>query len=207
MIRRRLRAAASAALLMTVAACGGGSNAATRLEGAVAEPPLFVGDQQLPEGENGEPFTFRAPEGELLAVYFGYTQCPDLCPTTMADIKAALALLPDGADRVSVAMVTVDPERDNAKILTAYLGHFFGEASHPLRTTDSEQLKSVEKAFLATSNVQKTRDEVIVEHTATTSIVDDSGTVVVQWPFGTTAESMAHDFEILLDREPASAKT
>lgn len=206
MIARRLRAA-TAALLVVAAACGGGSGTGQRLEGAVADPPLFVGDQQLPEGEDGLPFTFQAPSGELLAVYFGYTQCPDLCPTTMADIKAALEQLPEGADRVSVAMVTVDPERDNAKILTAYLGHFFGDASHPLRTESSEQLKAVEQAFLATSNVTKTREGVVVEPTATTSIVDDTGTVVVQWPFGTTPESMAHDFEILLDRAASDDKT
>lgn len=208
MIARRLRGTTAAllALLLVLAACGGGSGSEQQLDGAVASPPLFVGDRQLPEGESGEPFTFRAPEGGLLAVYFGYTQCPDLCPTTMADIKAALERLPEGADRVSVAMVTVDPERDNAKLLTAYLGHFFGDAIHPLRTTRSEDLKAVEEAFLATSSVQKTKEGVVVEHTATTSIVDETGTVVVQWPFGTSAESMAHDFAILLDREPPTAK-
>lgn len=204
MLARRLRAM-TAALLVVLTACGGGSGGEDALDGAVASPALYVGDQQLPEGEDGAPFTFRAPEGGLLAVYFGYTQCPDLCPTTMADIKAALDQLPSGADRVSVAMVTVDPERDNAKLLAAYLGHFFGDAIHPLRTTRSEDLKAVEEAFLATSSVKKTKDGTVVEHTATTSIVDETGTVVVQWPFGTSPASMAHDLAILLDREPAPA--
>ncbi len=205
MIGRRRRLAA-AGLLLVAMSCGG-SNKQDALDGAVFDPPLHVGDQQLPEGASGQPFTFQAPEGELLAVYFGYTQCPDLCPTTMADIRAALDQLPRGADRVSVAMVTVDPDRDTPAVLTAYLEHFFPGAAHPLRTTDSKALQAVEQAFLATSNVTRTNDGVVVEHTATTSIVDDAGEVVVQWPFGTSPESMAHDFAIMLDRPTAQSKT
>lgn len=200
MIGRRLRFVL-VALAASAAACGG-SEERQPLDGAVADPPLIVGDQQLPEGENGQPFTFQASPGGLLAVYFGYTQCPDLCPTTMADIKVALGELGEDAERVSVAMVTVDPDRDNAKLLTAYLSGFFGEEHvHALRTTDSEQLKAVETAFLATSSVKRTNKGVEVEHTATTSIVNDEGVVVVQWPFGTSPESMAHDLDIILADE------
>jgi len=207
-VRRALWAVvASLAGLSALGACGG-SGKVQPLDGAVAEPPLVVADQQLPEALSDEPFTFRAAPGELLAVYFGYTQCPDLCPTTMADIKVALGEIGSpGAERVTVVMVTVDPERDSPKLLDAYLSGFFGtEHSVAVRTTDLEQLKTVEGAFLATSNVTKNNAGVQVEHTATTSIVDDQGVVVVQWPFGTSPESMAHDLKILLARTSSAAK-
>jgi len=145
---------------------------------------------------------FRAPPGGLLAVYFGYTQCPDLCPTTMADLKVALAeLTASEAARVTVALVTVDPERDTPELLTAYITGFFGDrAGRAVRTTDAAELADVEEAFLASSSVTRDQGEVTVAHSATTSIVDERGTVLVQWTFGTSARSMAHDLRILLDR-------
>jgi protein SCO1 len=74
----------------------------------------------------------RADDGEVLLVYFGYTSCPDICPTTMADIRLALeACHRDLAERVSVAMVTVDPERDTTEVLTGYLGYFFDRGRGP----------------------------------------------------------------------------
>jgi len=201
-VRRLLAALVVIVSLLT--ACGGSTEPA-RLDGAVAEPPLFVGDRQLPEASSGAPFVFRAPPGGLLAVYFGYTQCPDLCPTTMADLKVALAELTAAeAARVTVALVTVDPERDTPELLTAYVTGFFGDrAGRAVRTTDTGELTQVEQAFLASSSITRDRDEVTVAHSATTSIVDERGTVVVQWPFGTSAKSMAHDLRILLDRADA----
>ncbi len=192
---------ALAAALLFLGACGSSTDEQA-LDGAVATPPLVVADQQLPQAGTGEPFAFRAEPGQLLAVYFGYTQCPDLCPTTMADLKVALGeLTAADAARVTVVLVTVDPDRDTPEILDAYLGSFF-DADHrvALRTTDTDALARTEDAFLADSTVIRTGNGVEVEHTATTSVVDDQGTVVVQWPFGTSATSMAHDLRILLTR-------
>ncbi len=195
-----------AVALLFLGACGP-SNDGQTLDGAVATPPLVVADQQLPQAGTGRPFTFRAEPGHLLAAYFGYTQCPDLCPTTMADLKVALGeLTPADAARVSVVLVTVDPERDTPEILDAYLGSFF-DADHrvALRTTDPAALARTEEAFLADSAITDTANGVEVEHTATTSVVDDQGRVLVQWPFGTSAASMAHDLRILLARGEAAA--
>jgi protein SCO1/2 len=198
--RRSSTAAALVAVVVALVTACGGSTAPARLDGAVADPPLLVGDQRLPDAITGDPFVFRAPPGGLLAVYFGYTQCPDLCPTTMADLKVALAELTEAeAGRVTVALVTVDPERDTPDLLTAYVTGFFGEpAGRALRTLDPEELARVERAFLASSSVTRDNGEITVAHSATTSIVDDQGTVRVQWPFGTSSRSMAHDLRILL---------
>ena len=141
-LARRLTTALIVLGAALLAACAGGA-APARLDGAVAEPPLSVGDQQLPDATTGAPIVFRADPGGLLAVYFGYTQCPDLCPTTMADLKVALGELdPADADRVVVALVTVDPERDTPALLSAYVAGFFGEGrGRAVRTTDPAALE------------------------------------------------------------------
>ncbi len=185
--------------LILLSACGG-SGGPPALDGAIAQPPLVVADQQLPRASNGEAFTFIAPPGALLAVYFGYTQCPDLCPTTLATLKVALSELDaDDAGRVTVALVTVDPDRDAPELLDSYLSSFF-DAEHrvALRSTHTESLARVQAAFLASSALVHTAHGVAAEHSATTSIVTDQGVVAVQWPFGTSAGSMAHDLRILL---------
>lgn len=195
-------------LLLTVGAtggCGGDDGGdATPLQGVVRTPPLEVSAVALPAvNRDGEETLLSAADGELLLVYFGYTSCPDVCPTTMTDIKGALADLPDDlADRVTVAMVTVDPERDTDEVLTDYVTHFFDD---PLafRTTDPEALAEAASAFGVQYEVtpHEAGAAYEVSHTGVTYVVDDTGTVVVEWPFGFSSEAMATDLTTLLTKE------
>ena len=83
------------------------------LAGIVREPPPAVSEISLPDmAAGGGEFTTTAEPGGLLLVYFGYTNCSDICPTTMADLRKTLTDLGDGVERIEVAMITVDPERD-----------------------------------------------------------------------------------------------
>lgn len=183
---------------------GSGTGTTGELAGVVREPPLQVGDVSLPDvtpGQGGEPFTFRAPDNGLLLVYFGFTYCPDVCPTTLADIRTALEGLGPDADRITVAMATVDPERDTPDVLHDYVEFFAGDRARALRTEDLDRLREVEEAFLASSElipVEGSGDEYEVEHTAVVYVVDDGGTVLVEWPFGTEPEAMQADLERLL---------
>lgn len=196
------RAAVVGVGLLALGACG--SEGAEGLRGAVRTPALEVGAVTLPEASaDGAPMTMRASEGELLLVYFGYTNCPDVCPTTMSDIRVALDDLPDElADRVSVAMVTVDPERDSAEVLTGYLDHFF-DHSHALRTDDPDELGTAAEAFGVQWEVEAhdPGESYAVGHTALTYVVDDTGVVAVEWPFGFESESMTADMKTLLEEE------
>ena len=90
-----------------------------------------------------------------MLVYFGYTSCPDVCPTSLADLGAALdRLSPQERRRVQVGMVTVDPKRDTPKVLTTYLGHFFeGTTTHAFRTTDPAELARAERVLRAGHSV------------------------------------------------------
>lgn len=185
------------ALVIVVAAtaCGGDDR---ELVGLTRDPAPQVDAVALPDvSRGGEPFEFRAAEGELLVVYFGFTNCPDVCPTTMADLRAALADLGEDAERVDVAMVTVDPERDTP-VLTEYVQSFVADA-HAIATDDQSALQSVAGPFGVSYEVRTRPDgEIEVGHSSFLFAVDDAGALVVTWPFGTSADDIGADLDQLL---------
>lgn len=197
------------------AGCGDGDDAtagddgALALAGVVRTPALDVSAVELPDASGPEPVPtlMKADDGEVLLVYFGYTSCPDICPTTLSDISVALGDLPDElADRVTVGMVTVDPERDTAEVLSGYLGHFF-DRSMALRTEDPDALAAAASAFGVRYEVadhEPGADVYEVSHSAVTYVVDDTGTVVVEWPFGFESTDMAADLTAVLERASAA---
>ncbi|MCU0269327.1 MAG: SCO family protein [Acidimicrobiales bacterium] len=191
----------------TDAASASGAGQVADIQGVQRETPLAVGEVTIPEVTEGSEgtFDFVAEPGELLVNYFGYTACPDICPTSLADLRDALEAVGDDADKVSLSFVTVDPERDTAEQLNGFLP-FFVENYHALRTDDPAELEAVENAFLASSTITPTEDgEYEVSHTAFFYVIDANGDVIVEWPFGTTAEAMASDLEILLADLPSQA--
>jgi protein SCO1/2 len=141
--------------------------------------------------------TFVPVAGEVLIVYFGYTHCPDLCPTTMVAVKNAKKKIGELAAKVDLAMITVDPARDTDEILSRYLASF-SDRYHALVPTSDAELRAVEELFQATSSVTNVDGEIQVVHGGTAYVVDSTGTVVVEWPFGLDSVSMAHDLTILL---------
>jgi len=199
------------AIAAALAGCAGGDDDQNRsLNGFTRTPPARVASAGLPDVSpkaDGERLAFRAQPGGLLLAYFGFTFCPDICPTTLADVRRALDRLP-AADRrrVEVAMATVDPQRDTRKVLNGYLSHFFPNW-HALRTTDPAALRRAEKAFGAAHEIGPKRagGEYDVSHTASLYAVDDRGVVRVEWPFGTEADAIAADLRALLrDPQPAT---
>lgn len=196
----RLAVGLVAMVALAAAGCGGGDG--DELRGRSTEPAPQLPSVSLPDASrDGTEFTIRAESGQLLLVYFGYTHCPDVCPTTLADVAAALRDLDDDeAARVGLAMVTIDPDRDDGEILTGYVGSFVPGA-HALVTTDQERLRTAADAFGVTYAVELTADGSIdVTHTSSVYAVDDDGRIPVLWPFGTPAEDMADDLRVLLGR-------
>ena len=201
-MRRRVMAVLVLPMLMTMVSCG---SDASLMRGIVRDEPLQVGAVTLTdvtsEGEfatHDEQFTMKAQNGQLLVMYFGYTNCPDLCPTTLAAARTAIKNL--GADglKIDLAMATVDLERDTAEVLNGYLSSF-SDRFHALHASSQEELEAAENAFLASSTV--TRDangKIEVGHSATAYVIDDQGAVLVEWPFGIDSDAMTNDLQILL---------
>jgi cytochrome oxidase Cu insertion factor (SCO1/SenC/PrrC family) len=202
-------------LIALTTACGSGSGSKSsktehpkRLQGLVKTPAPQVGTLSLPNASNGDQeFAFKAPPGQILLVYFGYTSCPDICPGTLAGLKLAIRRLGTDADKVTVAMATVDPERDTGPVLVEYLGRFFKQKpAQALRTGDAARLQTVADGFGVQYEVQKSADgKVEVGHTALVFAVNDQGQIVDAWPFGMDDHSITDDLRILLHREATSA--
>ena len=209
-------AALALGLALALAACGGGDGQADAgdgggdgepvVTGILRDPPPDVSAVALPDAAAaGAPFATVADEGGLLLVYFGFTNCPDICPTTLADVRAALSGMGAAdAGRVGLAVVTVDPERDTAELLTEYVRSFVPDG-HALRTDDADALRAAATAFGADYVTEATEGgEVEVGHSSHLYAVDDRGRLVLQWPFGTSPEAMRADMEHLLAGAPAA---
>ncbi len=180
-----------------LAACGSGPAA---LVGIERQPVPAVGDVSLPLAGSGEDLPFVAPAGELMLVYFGFTFCPDICPTTLADLSFALSELGDDAERIEVVMATIDPARDSDEVVAGYVQSFIPDAS-AVRTDDQDLLRTATKAFGADYSVIRADDgELEVGHTTSLYAVDDQGNLVLTWLFGTSGRDIASDLSVLLDR-------
>ncbi len=154
---------------------------------------------------DGTPVKMVAKPGGLRLVYFGYTTCPDVCPTTLGFVKMAyLDLSKADQDRVDVDMISIDPYRDTAERLSKYLALFVPSAN-AIRTDDPVELRTAANAFKADYktgiNFEGKRE---VSHTDDLYAVDDAGNVVLAWPFGTTQPDFERDLIRLLagDRPP-----
>ena len=180
-------------------ACGESTPAAPA--GILRDPAPEVGTVELPDvSQGGRPFATKADPEDLLLVYFGFTSCPDVCPTTLADVRRAVRNLDEElAARVDLAVITVDPDRDNAETLTAY-AQTWVPGAHALRTDDPAALRTAADAYGADYSIL-TNDEgdIDVGHTAFLYAVDSAGRIRLTWPFGTPHEDLTSDMEYLFN--------
>lgn len=200
--RRRTAVAVALGLLLVALAVGCGDDDEPQAwAGFERTPTPQVGDQQLPavEADGSEtPFRFRADDGRLLLVYFGYTSCPDVCPTTLSDIRRATDAIGDEAERIDLAMITIDPEVDTPEVLTGYVRSFYPRAS-AIWTTDDSLLRPVADAFGADYGRIDQDGESEVYHTGSLYAVDDQGQLVLTWPFGVATDDLENDLARLLE--------
>ena len=200
MITANLRRVALCALALAATACAPDGDTVRAISGIRSDPAPSVAGLALPDvSAGGAEIDFVPDTGRYLIVYFGYTACPDVCPTTMHEVEVALRDLGDRAELVDVAMVTIDPARDLADTLTDYVQSFVATA-HALRTDDDVLLHEVTARFGASFTVTTTADGTVeVGHTPNLYLVDDSGTLVLTWPFGLPGDAIATDLEILME--------
>jgi protein SCO1/2 len=193
----------AAATLASVAAPGGaGSALATpvpHLRGLVPEPPPHKPGFTLTDTSN-HPFRFAAAtRGRLTYLYFGYTHCPDACPTTMADIGAALRRQPAAARRrVDVVFVTVDPGRDTERVLRRWLDHF-GRSFVGL-TGSKGQIRAAERsAGIPLAPPQREKGtHYAVQHSSLVLAYSPDGLAHVVYTQGFHTGDYAHDLPLLL---------
>lgn len=167
--------------------------------GGVFSPPAAAAPLNLTD-TNGDPFTLDEVKGDVALVYFGYTTCPDVCPTTLTDLQAVKDDLGADADRVKIVMVTIDPERDTQDKLGEYLA-FFDPEFIGLRgdAVQTEQFKQDYGITVERVEYPESATKYLLNHSALVYLIDPEGQLLLTFPYGMDPALIAQDVEHVLD--------
>jgi protein SCO1/2 len=185
------------AFVATLAACDLKPSASAPFNGVDITGAEYARSFALTD-HTGQPRALSDFKGKVVVVFFGYTQCPDVCPTTMAELaEVKRALGPDG-DRVQGVFITVDPERDTPEVLKAYVTGF-DPSFVALRGTPEQTLATAKefKVFYAKAP-SKGGSGYTVDHTAGAFVIDPSGRVRLFTRYGSGAQALAQDLKRLI---------
>ncbi len=154
-------------------------------------------DFQLPD-QSGQLRSLKDFRGKLVVMFFGYTQCPDVCPTTLSELAEARKLLGPDGDKVQGVFVTVDPQRDTPEVLKAYMANF-DPTFLALRGTP-EQLAAVAKEYKIYYKKVEGRapGSYTMDHSAASYVYDTQGRLRLYTRYGSGAEALASDLRLLL---------
>jgi protein SCO1/2 len=196
-VRRRglIVSASSLALLGALAACDrAGAPAFKAIDITGAD---YARDFDLPDTQ-GRRRTLADFRGKVTVVFFGFTHCPDVCPTTMLELAEVRKALGADGERVAGVFITVDPERDTPQVLGPYVSAFAPDFV-ALRGTP-EETRALAKAFKVYYNKVpgKTEGSYSIDHTAGAYVFDAQGRVRLFTRYGSGAEALKHDLALLL---------
>jgi protein SCO1/2 len=178
--------------------------------GSLIDPAVPASDFALTD-QNGQPFRLSEQTGKVVLLFFGYTHCPDACPTTLTQFKQIRAQLGGDADRVQFILVTVDPERDTPERLRDYVSAF--DPAFIGLTSSVSEMETVWKnygvyrekraagdASAGSTGHTHADDEYAVDHTTRIYAIDRQGNLRLTYTIDTAAEDVAQDVQHLLTR-------
>jgi protein SCO1/2 len=148
--------------------------------------------------EHGKPVQLADYKGKVVVVFFGYTSCPDVCPTTLATLAGVEKKLGAEASRVQVLFVTLDPERDKPAVLTRYLANFDPDFMGLYGSPEQTQAAAKEFKVFYQKVEGPTEDSYTVDHTAASFVLDPQGEPRLYVPDTTSADDWVHDLQLLL---------
>ncbi|GAB4577568.1 MAG: SCO family protein [Anaerolineales bacterium] len=167
-------------------------------QGSLIDPPAPAKDIHLND-QHGQPFHLSDQQGKVVLVFFGYTFCPDVCPTTLIAFQKIQEALGSRASQVAFVFVTVDPNRDTPEQLKTHLAlfspNFIGLTGEPA------DLEAVWADYFISPEIRPGANTAgyLVEHTTRVYVIDKQGNLRLTFPFGQTAEAMLADVQTLLD--------
>jgi len=142
--------------------------------------------------QDGKPVTDQDFKGRPLLVFFGYTHCPDICPTTLFELSEVLRALGKDADRINALFITVDPERDTAAVMKDYLSSFDPRLRGA--TGDQKAIDAVEKDYRVYAKKVPIKDgDYSMDHTALVYLMDKQGRFVAPFKLDRKPEQAAAD--------------
>jgi protein SCO1 len=197
-IMRRARTVLLACAVGGVLALAGCSNSTPAFQNLDITGNSQFGSNFAVPDTSGKVRTLADFKGKAVVLFFGYTHCPDICPTTMAELSQAMQQLGPDAARVQVLFITIDPARDTQDVLSQYVSAF-NPSFIGLRPSDA-QLATVAKDFRVyyAKVPGKTADGYTMDHTAASYVFDPSGKLRLFARDGQGAQPWVHDLKLLL---------
>ena len=165
------------------------------LKAGVFEPPHAAPELSLQASTGGE-LNLAHYRGKVVLLGFGFTSCPEVCPTTLAVLAQARKRLGAQADQLQVVYVTVDPERDDAARMRGYLGGF--DPTFVGGTGKPEQLKAVRAKYGVTAERKNVGNSYSVAHSSSVYLIDRKGLLRAMMPYGHLPDDYVHDVRLLL---------
>ena len=180
--------------LLGLSAC----NKERKFNGVDITGATYAQDFELTD-HNGQSRHLTDFKGKVVVLFFGYTQCPDVCPTSLSDLVRVKQLLGAKGDKLQAVFVTVDPERDMPEMLKAYMENF--DPSFLAFVPSKAQLETVAKDFkIYYKRVEgKTPTSYTMDHSAGSYVYDTQGRVRVYSRYATPVEQLAQDVQSLID--------
>jgi len=168
-----------------------------QLHGSEITTQVKAPDIELDRAD-GSQFSLKALEGKVVLIFFGYTSCPDVCPTTLAEMKRVKTELGDLDSRVVFVFITVDPQRDTPERAQAYAGGF-NQAFIGLSGSESD-LEPVWQGYGVYRKIQDSESAAgyLVDHSARVYLVDTAGNLRVTYAYGTPVDDLVGDVRFLL---------
>ena len=190
--RRRLVLGATAALAL--AAC---SESPHSFKGIDITGADYATGFSLPD-HNGQPRTLADFKGKVVVLFFGFTQCPDVCPTSLSEMAQAKQLLGADGERLQGLFISVDPERDTPAVLREYVTNF--DPSFLALHAAPAELEALAKSYkLYYKKVPgKTEGSYTMDHSAGSYVYDPQGRIRLYHRYGSGAQALADDLKALL---------
>ena len=178
--------------MVGLAACGPFGDDDYVFQGTELEPPNPAPALNLTD-QTGQPFSLDSLEGKTVLLFFGYTNCPDVCPLTLSDFNAVRADLGDRAEDVAVVFVTVDPTRDTPERMAEYLSFF--DASYIGLTGSDAEIAAAAQGYGVYYQAQESDSSLgyLVDHTTGSFVIDPDGNYRLLFAYGTDPAIIAED--------------
>ena len=184
-------------LALCLCACGADNKPKATLVGTDITGADFGKDFNLLD-HHGEKRQLKDYLGKTVVLFFGYTHCPDVCPTTMADMANAMKLLGEEANKVQVIFITLDPERDTQEVLAKYVPSFdkrfvglYGNAAQIAETAKTYKVFSEKQ-------VEAGKSGYTIDHSAGSFVYDKEGKIRIYFKYGQKPNEIASDLKQIM---------
>ncbi len=184
-------------LILILTACGGGEINPSRFKGTLMPSTIPAPDFTLHDAD-GQEVKLSDYEGKIVLLYFGYTFCPDVCPSSLSDLKIVQNKLDEAGENIQVIMVTVDPTRDTPEKIAEYVEHF-----HPTfvgLSGTKEEIDAAGEGYGVYYEIHEGTPATgyLVDHTARIFVIEPDGTYRLSFAFETPTDDMIHDLRLIL---------